>query len=111
MPFFIAKNLYLRLCFFTLIFSCLLAMPVSAQSTELEDCILIIGDSIPAGHAVSEVPGFGFPVLVSEPFSRVLDRFYNEINITHIGIYNLAVGASSLSPTSEIRYQDTMQYA
>lgn len=96
------------ICLFATIL--MIVLPSTAQEDSLEDCILIIGDSIPAGQAVSRVPGYGFPVIVSEPFSHVLDTYYNELGITHMGIYNLSVGASSLGTGSNVRYFDTPQF-
>ena len=103
--------MHLSRVYLCIIVTILLTVPTFAQNNSLEDCILIIGDSIPAGQAVAEVPGFGFPVIVSAPFTHVLDTYYNEQGITHIGIHNLSVGASSLGTGGNVRYFDTMQYA
>jgi len=89
----------------------LIVVPAVAQGTVQEDCILIIGDSIPAGQAVTQVPGYGYPVIVGEPFTNVLDTLYNQLRLTHIGIYNLSVGASSLGAGGDVRYVNTPQYA
>lgn len=75
----------------------------------LENCLLLIGDSVADGSAVFEVPGHGFPVIQTTPFSAVLDAALHERGALHIGVYDLTVGAASL--TGNLPYMDTPAYA
>ncbi len=79
-----------------------------AQSNELEDCMLIIGDSVAYGSAVFEVPMQGFPVIQTPPFARFVDRALHDAGAYHLGVYDLSVEASSLTGT--LPYTTTLEY-
>ena len=83
---------------------------INAQDNieSLDNCIMVIGDSVARGTAVFEVPGRGFPVIQTMPFSRFLDATLNEYGAYHIGVYDLSVAEASLA--GALPYTTTPEY-
>ncbi|MEO1288862.1 MAG: hypothetical protein AAFV93_13935, partial [Chloroflexota bacterium] len=62
----------------------------------------LMGDSLPAGTFVANLPATGVTVLQGERISHLLDDALREADLLHYGIYDLSLGASSLTaPNSE----------
>lgn len=76
---------------------------------DIDPCVAIVGDSIPFGTFVVEVPGFGFPVVQGESFSLVFDTYLNEQDVAHISIHDLSVPATSLNAEAATYFGGTPQ--
>jgi hypothetical protein len=63
----------------------------------VQDCILIVGDSVAYGTLVVEIPTVGFAVVRTKPFSLYLDELLRITEAIHFGIYDLTVEAKSLA--------------
>ncbi|MEQ8671639.1 MAG: hypothetical protein RLP44_25555 [Aggregatilineales bacterium] len=87
-------------------------IPLHAQETiNNADCFMLVGDSIPGGSAVFEVPGQGFPVLQTPPFAEFFDIAVHDVGAYHLGIYDLSVEASSLTGTLPYTTTPAYQFA
>lgn len=91
------------------VFCVLAADKVTGNAQPVENCIVIVGDSIPHGTAVFEVPGHGFPVIQTRPFSFFLHDVLQSIHALYVGVYDLSAPATAL--TGESPYAATPQYA
>lgn len=90
---------------------CLLVGVPSAQAqTSAMPCVAIMGDSLPAGAFVAQIPGTGVTVLESKPIVDVLDTAFAGRDWYHIGIYDLSVAASALTHPEIIVYPTTAQF-
>lgn len=70
-------------------------------------CVAVIGDSSANGALVSEVPGYGFPVVQTLPFSRYLQIQFGDFT----QVRNYSVGAVGLANGSAGSYYNTAAYA
>ncbi|MGB7337798.1 MAG: SGNH/GDSL hydrolase family protein [Phototrophicaceae bacterium] len=67
-----------------------------------DNCIVILGDSLPAGTFVAILPGTGVTVLQGERLAHQLDDALQAENLIHYGIYDLSIGASGIvAPNTE----------
>ena len=96
--FIMMRRFYLVLCVF--LFS---SISLSAQTgIAPQNCIAIMGDSLPAGTFVAEVPGTGVTVLQSRHVAYILDDALQARDLIHYGVYDLSLSASAITdPNSE----------
>lgn len=100
------RRFYLALCIF--IFS---SISVSAQSSlTAQNCIAIMGDSLPAGTFVAEVPGTGVTVLQSRHIAYILDDALQARNMIHYGIYDLSLSASAITDPNAEPYLTSREF-
>lgn len=78
------------------------------KTSLVQDCIAVVGDSGAYGTVIFELPGQGFAVVRTRPFSLILDDHLAAKEAIHFGIYDLSVAASSLG--SETPYSASEQY-
>lgn len=92
-----------------LVLGCLI--PTSAQEATPtvipEPCIAIIGDSIAQGGVVVEVPGSGFPVIQTTPFSAVLTENLTSME-SEYSVADYSVGGIGLGDNA---YVESEAYA
>ena len=72
-----------------------------------QNCISLVGDSIPEGRLVFLVPGHGFPVIQTRPVADVLQEKLNERGLGYITVHDRSVGAANLSNRGKLPYRDT----
>ncbi|MFW5748061.1 MAG: hypothetical protein ACOCYT_00450 [Chloroflexota bacterium] len=86
-----------------------LLMSVSApgQATQVDRCVGVIGDSIPAGTFVVEAPGLGFPVVRAPTFASVLAGYLGQVGALDVRVMDYSVSASSLSGRRGVPYTKT----
>lgn len=95
----------------TLLFLFISSITLSAQTeTPAENCIAIMGDSLPAGTFVAILPGTGVTVLQSERVSHLLDDALQEANLLHYGIYDLSLGASAITDPNAEPYLTSREF-
>lgn len=63
----------------------------------VQNCISVVGDSIPEGRMVFRVPGHGFPVLKTPSLAEVLTEHLASRGIVNLPVYDRSVGAANLS--------------
>jgi len=86
------------------------SVPFSQAQTSAMPCVAIMGDSLPAGAFVTQIPGTGVTVLESRPIVDVLDTAFAARDWHHLGIYDLSVGASALTHPDLVTYPTTAQF-
>lgn len=95
----------------TLLFLFISSLSLSAQTeTSAQNCIVIMGDSLPAGTFVALLPGTGVTVLQSERVSHLLDDALQEANLLHYGIYDLSLGASAITDPNAEPYLTSREF-
>lgn len=86
-------------------------LPISEAQIGSQPCVAIMGDSLPAGTFVAQIPGTGVTVLQSKPIVDVLDDAFQARDLQHLGIYDLSVGASALTHPELVAYPTTAQFS
>lgn len=100
------RRFYLALC--VLIFS---SISLSAQtSLTAQNCIAIMGDSLPAGTFVAEIPGTGVTVLQSRHVAYILDDALQARDLIHYGVYDLSLSASAITDPNAEPYLTSREY-
>lgn len=95
----------------TLLLLFIRSLMISAQTeASAENCIVIMGDSLPAGTFVALLPGTGVTVLQSERVSYLLDDALQEANLLHYGIYDLSLGASAITDPNAEPYLTSREF-
>lgn len=74
------------------------------------NCISVVGDSIPYGSVVFKVPGHGFPVIRTTPLAVELQQHLDARGMSYIRVYDRSVPAANLSPLGKTPYHDTSAY-
>ena len=103
------QKLWLMLVFISLVVS---NAPVGAQSGTVatNNCISVVGDSIPYGSVVFMLPGQGFAVIRTKPLAVVLQEELAAQGMGHIEVRDRSVAAANLSPLGKTPYQDDPTY-
>lgn len=84
---------------------------IFAQSgSAANDCVSIMGDSLPAGTFVAEVPQTGVTVLQSREVSHILHDAFQARDWLHIGIYDLSLAASALADANAEPYLTSREF-
>lgn len=86
------------------------ATPPPTATVAPVPCVAIIGDSSARGTLVVEVPGSGFPVVQTPPFSAVLRDQLNEYGIPNYGVEDYTVEAVGLQFRNDVAYTITEAY-
>lgn len=76
-----------------------------------ERCLTIVGDSVPHGDVVVEVPGQNFAMLETKPLSYYLRESLHQRGINNFAVYDRTVSAAYLSPDSPRPFAETREYA
>jgi hypothetical protein len=71
------------------------------------DCVAVVGDSVPYGSLVVQVPGHGFPVVRTEPLASVLRTQLDLRGLIYLDVRDRSVPASYLSDEAELPYRGT----
>ncbi len=71
------------------------------------NCISVVGDSIPYGSVVFKVPGHGFPVVRTAPLAVVLQEQLYARGFGYIAVHDRSVPAANLSLNGKAPYQYT----
>lgn len=88
-----------------------LSITLSAQTlTAAQNCIAIMGDSLPAGTFVAQVPGTGVTVLQSRRIAQILDDALQARDLIHYGIYDLSLAASAITDPNAEPYLTSREY-
>jgi hypothetical protein len=86
-------------------------LPATPTPPPAQPCIAVVGDSVAAGESVFELPGVGFAVVQTAPFSEVLADQYRAQGGPARDVLNRSVGAVGISGGARPSYFDTPEYA
>lgn len=99
-----------RLALIILLLS-LTTVSLSAQSTtSAQNCIAVMGDSLPQGNFVSQLPGTAVVVLQSRQVAQILDDALQARDLIHYGIYDLSLSASGIVDPDAEQYLESREY-
>lgn len=89
----------------------LTGVSLSAQSTtSAQNCIAIMGDSLPEGTFVAQIPGVAVTVLQSRQIASILDDALQARDLIHYGIYDLSLAASAIIDPDAEAYLTSREY-
>jgi lysophospholipase L1-like esterase len=80
-------------------------------ATFTDNCISVVGDSVPHGEVVYQVPGQGYAVLRMTPLSVVLQDSLTQYGLSYIEIRDRSASAAFLSEQGKHPYSQTDTYA
>jgi len=75
-----------------------------------ENCISLVGDSVPYGDVVYIIPGYGFAILQTTPLSEILEDALRERGLGYLPVYDRSASAVYLSEDSKNPYRQTDVY-
>lgn len=76
----------------------------------VNDCISVVGDSMPYGHIIYKIPGYGFSTVRATPFSVVLANQLGAAGRS-LTVLDRTVPASLLWDNGRIPYRKSPEYA
>jgi len=80
------------------------------QPSPPENCLSVVGDSIPYGDVVYMVPGHGFGILRATPLSDVLQDFLPQYGLDDLEIRDRSASAAYLSDLGRFPYHQMDAY-
>lgn len=87
------------------------ASPIPEPDLSTDPCISLVGDSVPYGDVVYEVPGHGFGVLRTKPVSEILQEALQSQGLGYLEVRDRSSSAAFLSAEGKFPYVDTPQYS
>lgn len=76
-----------------------------------ENCISLIGDSVPHGEVVYIIPGHGFAILRMPPLSLILQEALNKRGLGYLEVRDRSSSAAFLSELGKNPYSETPECA
>lgn len=76
----------------------------------VENCITLIGDSVPHGEVVYKIEGHAFVILRSKPLSVVLQDDLHQNGLDYLEVRDRSASAAFLSEQGKFPYSDMPEY-